>query len=107
MMLKASVNGAVGNAIPGKSRAGLKTVVFAVLFLSAMTFALPRETFDPHPGVGADVFCKSLYSFGQESQDAESLFDVRPVILMQVSGYSDTLFTPSARWTDPTRAPPL
>jgi len=70
---------AVNNARSEGSRAWLKGAVVVLFLLSAMTFFLPRETFDPHLGVGADVFCKSLYSIGNESQDADTLVDTHPV----------------------------
>ena len=35
-----------------------KVVVIVFLLLTAMSFGLPRETFDPHIGVDYDIFCQ-------------------------------------------------
>lgn len=39
----------------------IKVIAVAVLLLSACTFFVPRETFDPHIGFDDDIFCR-LYN---------------------------------------------
>lgn len=84
----------------------LKSAAIAVFFLSAMTFFLPRETFDPHLGVGADIFCKSLYSIGNDSQDAGDLIDTHPVYVRYSVLKPVVLLVRQIHGSDPTRAPP-
>lgn len=35
-----------------------KTIAILFIVLSAMSFSLPKETFDPHLGVDYDIFCQ-------------------------------------------------
>ncbi|HSV97246.1 MAG TPA: hypothetical protein VLM75_09970 [Spirochaetota bacterium] len=84
----------------------LRRGAVVVFLLSAMTFFLPRETFDPHFGVGADVFCKSLYSIGDGSQDADTLVDTHPVYMRHIVYVFAVLPAYPVRGSDPTRAPP-
>lgn len=52
-------------------------LALTLLATSVLTLGLPKEFFDPHVGIDYDVFCKSLYSVGLETQAPESLFTSR------------------------------
>ncbi|MCU0845452.1 MAG: hypothetical protein MUC76_11045 [Spirochaetes bacterium] len=97
---------AAGKIFGKDTPARLKRGAVVVFLLSAMTFFLPRETFDPHLGVGVDVFCKSLYSIGDESQDADGLIDTRPLYARHIVYVFAVLPAYPVRSSDPTRAPP-
>ncbi len=45
-----------------------KGLSFVILLVSALTFFLPKETFDPHIGINVDIFCKSLDSINDNIQ---------------------------------------
>jgi hypothetical protein len=48
-------------------------ISFFILFVSFLTFFLPKEVFDSHIGIDFDVFCKSLDSIGDHIE-THSLF---------------------------------
>lgn len=89
------------------SPAWFHALTIGVLLASSLTFALPKEHFDPHPGVGGDIFCKSLTFMGAEFQGALSSV---VACFVKVDDVADpcTLFpqTPSG-WSNTIRAPPL
>jgi hypothetical protein len=43
-------------------------LAICILIVSALTFFLPKETFDPHIGINVDIFCKSLDSINDNIQ---------------------------------------
>ncbi len=49
----------------GKKRKGWSRTlqVVTLLLLSTMSLALPREFYDPHPGVEYDIFCRNYIMF--------------------------------------------
>ena len=49
-------------------------VVF-ILIITALTFFLPKETFDPHLGIDVDIFCKSMTDFGSDAAGADLFYN--------------------------------
>lgn len=63
--------------IDHQPRYGVRASVILLLLMSAMTFAVPREVFDPHVGVDLDIFCRLYVTFlseNPESYDIEMIF---------------------------------
>ncbi|HSV97242.1 MAG TPA: hypothetical protein VLM75_09950 [Spirochaetota bacterium] len=82
-------------------------LTIGVLLASSLTFALPKEHFDPHPGVGGDIFCKSLTFMGAEFQGG--LLSVI-ACFVQVDDVTDpcTLLPQTMPgWSNTIRAPPF
>ena len=40
-----------------------KGTALILAIITACTFLLPREVFDPHPGVDTDIFCRTMSVF--------------------------------------------
>ncbi len=51
----------------------------AVIAVSWLTFSLPKEFFDPHPGIRTDIFCKTLTFLGAEVPGEPGVFLGGPV----------------------------
>ena len=51
-----------------------KILTAIILILSALTFFLPKEVFDPHLGVDVDIFCRTMSDFASDYIVAE-IFD--------------------------------
>lgn len=84
----------------------LGVLSLCVLAASALTFSLPKEYFDPHLGVGLDIFCKSLTFMGAEFQDAPLVVVGGPLRMEDVDDvYSRFPHTPP-RVSRAIRAPP-
>jgi len=47
-------------------------IAVAVLFLTALSFSLPREFFDPHIGIDYDIFCQLSSYINSDLQDLDS-----------------------------------
>ncbi|MCU0845456.1 MAG: hypothetical protein MUC76_11065 [Spirochaetes bacterium] len=90
-----------------KSSHALRALSLGVFLASALTFALPREYFDPHPGVGLDIFCKSLTFMSAVLQDADSAVEGGPAKVGEVDDFriNFTLVTPLV--FKAIRAPPV
>jgi len=43
----------------------------AVLFLTALSFSLPKEVFDPHIGIDYDIFCQLSSYINSDFQDLD------------------------------------
>lgn len=61
-----------------------KIIALVVLCLSAMTFMLPRETFDAHIGTDYDIFCKMYHGMQIDS--------VAPEVTLKEVGNTDYNF---------------
>lgn len=55
-----------------------KNITLIFLLLMAMTFFLPRETFDPHIGTDFDIFCRTYAGMSID-------YDIPIITLKEVS----------------------
>jgi len=79
----------------------------AVIVVSAMTFALPREFFDPHLGVDVDIFCKSLYAIGTEAEMPVALVAAFERQILGLLIYDEIFLTEETYRNTPVRGPPF
>jgi len=81
-------------------------LTIGVLLASSLTFALPKEHFDPHFGVGGDIFCKSLTFMGAEFQGVLSSVIACFVQVDDVVDLYTLLPQSPSAWSNTIRAPP-
>lgn len=83
-----------------------KGLSLCVLIASSLTFSLPKEYFDPHPGVGVDIFCKSLTFIGAEFQGDLYVVAGGPVLVGEVDDVHGCLLSMAPIAFRAIRAPP-
>lgn len=76
-----------------------------ILILSALTFFLPKEVFDPHIGIDVDIFCKSMSNFASDVVITE-IFDNETVTSIIKKQNVDKISSASFSKRITIRAPP-
>jgi hypothetical protein len=82
-----------------------KVLSFVILLVSALTFFLPKETFDSHIGINIDIFCKSLDSINDNIQ-IPTVINNEHIKRIYYRDYKEIVVTPSFSSTIPIRSPP-
>lgn len=84
----------------------IRFIAIGLLLFSCMTFCVAKEVYDPHPGTGVDIFCKSMYALGDETGACE--YCPNPVITVEeVSCIIDRSAPEGGSSSIPVRAPPV
>jgi hypothetical protein len=82
-----------------------KVLSFVILLVSALTFYLPKETFDSHIGINVDIFCKSLDSINDNIQ-IPTVINNEHIKRIVDWDYKEIVVAPSFSSAIPIRSPP-